>query len=284
MGTTVRGAFRNRLLGIALRTARKDAHFGVRELARRVGVNPALLSNWELGERTPKRDDVAGILGALGVTGEEKQRILHLARLTGPGLILPGNLNNRDHHAALRDCETLATKIHAWHPLQIPDLLQIPDYTLAALHAQGIDAEDSRELVALRTESGNIIHGPDATPLTAFIGASALTNIVGTPEIMRRQLDMLIVPTTGTTVRIVPDDIDEHPGRSGPFTLYDTPAATVAYISHRNAGTFLPDDHGEHRDIIDRLDKIAMTPTESAMTIGDTTTTYTTTYTPTEHH
>ncbi|MFF0149500.1 helix-turn-helix protein [Amycolatopsis sulphurea] len=268
MKTNDRGVFRNRLLGIALRTARKDAHFGVRELARRVGVNPALLSNWELGERTPKREDVAGILGALGVVGTEKQRILHLARLTGPGLILPGNLSNRDHLAALRDCETLSTTIRTWHPLRIPDLLQIPDYTMAVLAAQGFSPADSQELAALRTESGNIIHGPHSTPITAYIGASALTNLVGSPAIMCRQLDMLVVPSTGTTVRVVPDDTDEHPGRSGPFTLYDTRAATVAYIAHHNGGTFLPDDRHEFHAVINRLDKIAKTPIESAMIIG----------------
>ncbi|MCG3756673.1 helix-turn-helix transcriptional regulator [Amycolatopsis sp. Poz14] len=66
-------------LGRALREARESAHWGVRELARRVGVTPSLISAWELGHRTPKPLDVAGILGALGVVGTEKARILYLA-------------------------------------------------------------------------------------------------------------------------------------------------------------------------------------------------------------
>ncbi|WP_344854092.1 helix-turn-helix transcriptional regulator, partial [Amycolatopsis ultiminotia] len=74
------GPSRNVLLGVALRAARGRAHFGLRELARRVGTNPALISNWELGQRTPYVVDVAGILGALGVTGDDKRRILQLAR------------------------------------------------------------------------------------------------------------------------------------------------------------------------------------------------------------
>ncbi|MBB4689690.1 helix-turn-helix domain-containing protein [Amycolatopsis jiangsuensis] len=269
MNVEDKGPFRNRLLGIALRAARKHARYGVRELARRIGTNPALISNWELGQRTPKVTDVAGILGALGVVGEEKQRILHLARLTGPGLIVPGNQSHRDHLAALRDCEAMARSIRVWHPLQIPDLLQIPDYSMAALFAQGFLASDVRELATVRAESGNVILGFDATPITAFVGAAALTNLVGTPEIMRRQLEILVVASTGITLRVVPDDVGEHPGRSGPFTLYDTPAATVAYFSHRNAGIFLPDDRNEYRDVIERLDKNAKTPLESVMIIED---------------
>ncbi|MFB9924889.1 multiprotein-bridging factor 1 family protein [Amycolatopsis halotolerans] len=67
------------MLGSALRAARETRKWGVRELARRIGVNPSMLSSWEFGQRPPKMLDVAAILGALGVIGDEKQRILYLA-------------------------------------------------------------------------------------------------------------------------------------------------------------------------------------------------------------
>ncbi|MFF0148909.1 helix-turn-helix protein [Amycolatopsis sulphurea] len=66
-------------LGSALREARLAARWGVRELARRLDMHPAFISSWELGHRTPKALDVACIIGALGVIGEEKTRILRLA-------------------------------------------------------------------------------------------------------------------------------------------------------------------------------------------------------------
>ncbi|GAA3588002.1 helix-turn-helix transcriptional regulator [Amycolatopsis ultiminotia] len=260
---------RNRLLGIALRAARENARFGVRELARRLGMNAALLSNWELGQRTPHLLDVAGLLGALGVVGEEKRRILHLARMTGPGLIVPGAQSNRDHLAALRDCEALATAITVWHPLQVPDLLQIPDYAMAVLATQGFSGKEIRQLAAIRAKSGNVILGFDGTPTTIYMGAAALTNLVGSATIMHRQLDILVVVPAATNVRIVPDDGGEHPGRFGPFTLFDTTAATMAYFSHHNAGIFIPDDSREYDGIVERLDKVAKTPLESAMLIEE---------------
>lgn len=66
-------------MGAAIRSARKSRSWGVRELARRVGVSPPMISSWELGYRRPKPLDVACILGALGVVGEEKSRILGMA-------------------------------------------------------------------------------------------------------------------------------------------------------------------------------------------------------------
>lgn len=42
-------------------------------------MGPALLSNWELGKRTPKPLDVACVVGALGIVGHEKTCILRLA-------------------------------------------------------------------------------------------------------------------------------------------------------------------------------------------------------------
>ncbi|SEP53780.1 helix-turn-helix domain-containing protein [Amycolatopsis saalfeldensis] len=262
----------NLFLSIALRAAREKAKFGVRELGRRIGVSPGLISNWEYGSRAPHLVDVGSILGALGVVGDEKQRITNLARASGPGTVAFGIQANRDHLATTRDCEALADNINVWHPLLLPDILRIPDYSEAVLVAQGFATKDARRLATISTDSGKVIIGRDATPVTAFIGAAALTEPVGSPEIMGRQigfLDDLAATSHRTTVRIVPDNIGWHPGLSGPVTLFATPLATVAYFSHHGAGSFLPDHGGEYSGIIERLDKVAKTPLESAMIIED---------------
>ncbi|GAA3551308.1 helix-turn-helix transcriptional regulator [Amycolatopsis ultiminotia] len=266
------GPSRNLLLSIALRAAREEARFGLRELGRRVGVNPALLSNWELGQRTPRVEDVAGILGALGVVGEQKRRIMHLVRTTGAGMVVLGDQSTRDHLAALGDCAALARSISVWHPLLIPDVLQIPDYSKAVLVAQGFSNKEAYQLATIRAESGNLIIGPGAKPITAFIGTAALTEPVGTPEIMGRQLgflDNVVATSREVVVRIVPENTGWHPGLSGPFTLFATPPAAVAHFSHHRAGSFVPDDGGEYRGIVERLEKVAKTPLESAMLIED---------------
>ncbi|WP_344869580.1 DUF5753 domain-containing protein, partial [Amycolatopsis ultiminotia] len=211
--------------------------------------NPALISNWELGQRTPYVVDVAGILGALGVTGDDKRRILQLARTTDAGMTIAGDQSTPDHLAILRDCEAVADTVHVWHPLLIPDQLQIPDYSHAALTAQGFSTHTAHHLATIRADSGNLIIGPDATPMTAFLGEATITDPVAPTSIMARQLrflDNLVATTPRLTIRIVPERIGWHPGLSGPFTLYTTPRP-VAYFSHHGAGCFIPDDNGEYR-------------------------------------
>lgn len=66
-------------LGDALREAREQRRFGVRELARRIGVSPGRIALWEQGKRVPSPIQVALILGALGIVGTEQKRILELA-------------------------------------------------------------------------------------------------------------------------------------------------------------------------------------------------------------
>ena len=67
----------------------------------------------------------------------------------------------------------------------------------------------------------------------------------------------------------MPDDVGWNPRLFGPVTLFATPLATVAYFSHHGTGSFFPDHSGEYRGIIERLDKVAKTPLESAMIIED---------------
>lgn len=90
---------RERALGMALRNARIEASLGLRELGRWVGVDSAQLSSWELGEEVPTLEDVAGLLGALGVVGEEKTRIMELTReLAGSSWIMYGSQADTAHY------------------------------------------------------------------------------------------------------------------------------------------------------------------------------------------
>ncbi|PKW00235.1 transcriptional regulator with XRE-family HTH domain [Amycolatopsis echigonensis] len=99
------------ILGTCLRAARLDAGFGVRELARRIDVNPALLSNWELGDRTPSAEEVASITGALGVVGDRKARIMQLARSVTPTVVVMGDQAMPDNLGTLLDLEAAAHRV-----------------------------------------------------------------------------------------------------------------------------------------------------------------------------
>ncbi|GAA1025293.1 hypothetical protein GCM10009565_36820 [Amycolatopsis albidoflavus] len=152
------------LLGAALRRLRIENRWGLRELARRLGTNPALVSNWELGQRTPAVEDVACYLGALGIVGQDKKRILHLAHTLTPGIVISGDQTVPHHLATLLDVEAAAKTATIWEPVLVPDLLQLPDYTREVLLALGRSPGKAAELVELRKFREGILHGPKANP------------------------------------------------------------------------------------------------------------------------
>jgi len=65
-------------LGTALRDARERQKLSTRELADRIGRNHGEISRWETGDRTPKPENVAQVLTALGIVGEQYDDIMSL--------------------------------------------------------------------------------------------------------------------------------------------------------------------------------------------------------------
>ncbi|MFF0149255.1 helix-turn-helix domain-containing protein [Amycolatopsis sulphurea] len=261
---------RIRTLGAALRNARVEAHFGVRELARRVGANPALLSNWELGQRVPGIEDVAGILGALGVVGEHKQRILYLARGTAdPGWITLGRQAAPDHMAGLLACERAATSLVEWQPLLVPGLLQIPDYARALFLAEGLSREVAERQADARIARRPLVVGPLAIPFEVLLGEAALGNPVGGTETMARQLRFiadLAATSAKLRVRVVRISSGAHPGLGGQFSLYGMRSADpIVYFEHYSSGAFVLDagDVGTYRDVIGQIRDTALSPADS---------------------
>ncbi|MGH3859700.1 helix-turn-helix domain-containing protein, partial [Actinokineospora sp.] len=62
------GTPRTRALASALRRARTETSFGVREVSRRLGMSHTTISQWETGKRVPHPEDVAAMLAAIGLT------------------------------------------------------------------------------------------------------------------------------------------------------------------------------------------------------------------------
>ncbi len=259
---------RIRTLGTALREARIDAHFGLRELARRVGFNPALLSNWELGQRVPSIEDVAGILGALGVVGEDKQRILQLARGSAePGWITLGGPSEPDHLSGLLACERVATSVVEWQPLLVPGLLQIPDYARALFLADGASPEEAERQAEVRMVRRPLVVGPGAVPFEVLLGEAAVRNPVGGAATMARQLRFLAdlaATSAKLKLRIVPANTGGHSGLAGRFCVYDMQASIpIVYFEHFSSGAFVL-DAGTYHAAADRIRETAMDDRASA--------------------
>ena len=116
---------RSRALGFGLRKARQARGLGLRELARGADVRPGDLSNWELGLRVPKVEEVALLLGRMQVSVEERTRLLELAENAREPNWLERDMPDAPPIlTTLAEYERTAAAIFSWQPMLVHGLLQ----------------------------------------------------------------------------------------------------------------------------------------------------------------
>ncbi|MGW4393841.1 helix-turn-helix domain-containing protein [Amycolatopsis nivea] len=234
---------RTRILGAALRDARVEANYGLRELARRIGIAPAILSSWEQAHRAPSLADVAGILGATGTAGETKRDILRLARgAAGESWVLRSAPLSLARSAALLAHKLAAQHVVTWDPVAIPELLQVLDRNLE----------------------------PRSTVIEAFICDQALHAENLHTDAQRRQLRSLVQLAKVSrlfTVRTVCSDPAWDYGLTTAFDRYSMPTGeTVIYCGQRSLGVFITERDtpiSSHEADTERLREIAKEPRDS---------------------
>lgn len=228
---------RTRILGATLRNTRIEANFGLRELARRIGVTPAMLSNWEQARRSPSVADVAGILGALGTAGETKHHILGLARgADDESWVVHGKPLSIDRSSALIAHRAAAHSIVTWDPLAIPEILKVVDKCV-----------ESR-----------------ATVVEAFISESAFrAEAVRIKDLLLQKASppQLAKTRQRLVIRTVCADRALRYGLTTAFDRYTmADGEAVLYYGQQNFGLFVAGHNGRaspHDADIDRLRQIA---------------------------
>ncbi|MCG3755843.1 helix-turn-helix transcriptional regulator [Amycolatopsis sp. Poz14] len=254
------------VLGAVLRTTRIKNGSGLREVGRAIGKHPAIVSNWERGSRTPPSEDVAGVLGALNVVGEDKTRIRNLAAVTTPGVIVTGRQDVPHHLATLIDCEAQAAQVTVWEPLLVPELLWDEDYARETLLALGYAPERAARLAELQTDRRHLREQP--LPITAYLGETALTRRAASDRAMCSQLRRLaqlnVSADEQITVRVVPfSKIALHPGLSSPWAIYSMEKRAIVYLGHVESGTFVDDQDCHYSRAADQLSDKALSKEES---------------------
>ena len=254
---------RARALGAALRTARTEADLDLPQLAQRLGISPGQLSGWEDGDVVPLPEDVAGLLGALGVVGDRKTRIRALARAAaGSAWFTPGSQADPTHYATLVSYEQACEGLSAWAPILVPDLLQIPDYARLACGPDLSAGDELEPIVAQRIDRARVLAGTDAE---FFVGTTALANHFGDADTMLRQVRHLQERATGTTIRVVPSETIAEDA----FTLFRGPEQAV-YFPQSSTGLFLVEDQAApYPAIVARLAEAAQSPEESRRTLSE---------------
>jgi transcriptional regulator with XRE-family HTH domain len=272
----VSGTPKARALGAALRDARNEANMSLRALGQMVDMDHTVLSRYESGERSPRAEDVASILMAVGVSGERREEILELSRGADDSRWLGMGLPEQHRQLrALLDIERTATRITDVSPLLVPGLLQTGDYARSIMmQGDSVPSSEIETRVAVRVGRRDALQRRNPAHLTALIGEAALRQAIGGLQVMVEQLEYLAVVAQWPNVdlRIVALNQDWHPGLEGPFSFVEfVKGDPLVHLETRASGLFLHEmiDVEPYRRAIDTVREAALPATTSAKFIDD---------------
>jgi transcriptional regulator with XRE-family HTH domain len=234
------------------------------EAARVLRVAPATIRRMETAEVALKIPYLQLLLKAYGVPDDEAELFVQLAEEANkPGWwqrfhdILPG------WFSMYVSLEGAAGLIRSYEPHFVPGLLQTEDYARGVLKSGAIgqtSPEDIERHVALRMQRQELLTRPDAPRFWAVMDETALRRPVGSPEVMRAQIDKLLEVTKlpRVTLQVVPFDSGPHPGTYGPFVLFRfaMPELPDMVYSEYLTGAVYLDARAEvatHLEVMDRM-------------------------------
>ena len=258
---------RSRALGFGLRKARKARGYGLRELARATGVHAAELSNWELGLRVPRIEEVALLLGQLRVLGEERDRLFELARTARePNWAEKEMPDAPAILTTLAEYERTAAAIFSWQPMLVHGLLQTPDYARAILSYGGSPAELVEQRLHVRMVRQAAMREYRAPECSIVLGEIALRQQVGGPETLIDQLRHLAGLPRRFAVRVVPAGGDFHPGLNGSFSVFeysDLPAIVFLDQYRGSAYLYAEDQVADYKSAAKTMASLALNVADS---------------------
>jgi transcriptional regulator with XRE-family HTH domain len=121
--------------------------------------------------------------------------------------------------------EAEAATIRTYEPELIPGLLQTTDYARAVIRAgyPGDTMEQIDRRVEIRLERQEALTRTDPPPpkVSVVLNEGVLARRVGSPEVMRAQLEHLIRERdrANIVIQVLPFSTGEHPAMVGPFTM-----------------------------------------------------------------
>jgi transcriptional regulator with XRE-family HTH domain len=239
-------------LGQHLRRLRLMAGFTIQAaLAARLSVSNDYVSKAETGYLPPAEEVFLAWLDVCGASAEARDFLTGLWTVVRA---LSGGIPQ--FFVKYVTAEEKAAFLRLWGLLLIPGPLQARDYAHAMFLAGGLDEEEATEQVDLRIRRQDILGGPNPAHVTALIYESALSRLVGTPEIMIGQLEHLLELShrRNVIIQVVPDT-GYFKGLEGAFEIASGPTIpdTVIMVTVED---YVSDDPVVSRKVIVLFEEI----------------------------
>jgi len=130
--------------------------------------------------------------------------------------------------------EASATSIRVFHPFLVPGLLHTEEYAYELLRVHCSDDEARRIAEMRRQRQQSLLGHPDSPKVTFVLGEEALHRWIGSPAIMRRQLQHLIDASEddAISIAVIPFSAGAHAGLLGSFILlgFEDPAESLLFV------------------------------------------------------
>ncbi|TXL90996.1 helix-turn-helix transcriptional regulator [Streptomyces sp. IB2014 016-6] len=200
------------------------------ELSDALGYSVELVASVERGRRPAKRAFTEGAEATLNAGGALAvlQDDVDLAKL-------PAFFQD------FAQIETEAVSRFSSDPLLVPGLLQTEEYAKAVVsaHCPPLSEEVIDQRVEARLNRQKLLTRTPLVETCFVIGEQALTNTVGTADVMKNQLHHLLNQGAlrNVSIQVMPADRGIHPGLDGSMVILETlEHRRVGYIESQEVG------------------------------------------------
>lgn len=213
------------------------------DVAEELEWSPAKLGHIETGIRKwPSVMEISALLRLYGVTGGQREAVLTLVR---ESRLRPWWTEYEDVlSSAYVGNEAGAVSVQTYAGILVPDLLQVPDYTVRVARALGHSETGVERMVAAYLKRQEILDTGDLVRYHAILEEDALQRVAGDLELLRVQVGRIIelaVESDRVTVQLLPTSAGPHPGIAGPFSVleFDEDETALAYVEATQGGAIV---------------------------------------------
>lgn len=255
-----------RRLSAELRRRRIQSGMTLSDVAEELEWSPAKLGHIETGIRKwPSAMEISALLRLYGVSERQREAILMLVH---ESRLRPWWAEYEDVlSSAYVGNEAGAVSVQSYAGIFVPDLLQVPEYTVRIARALGHSEPAAERMVEAYLKRQELLDTGALARYHAVLEEDALQRIVSDPELLRTQAGRIIELVTESdrvTIQLLPTSVGPHPGVAGPFSVleFDEDEAALAYVEATQGGAILESEEAVNRckRIWSRLLDIAVSP------------------------
>ncbi|MGK5531445.1 helix-turn-helix domain-containing protein [Streptomyces sp. URMC 129] len=271
MGLRGKPSQRQRRLGAELRRMREDVGLTATKAGAEIGLSAAHLNHIEAGRTSISPEKIRALAAFCGCKQERLiESLITMSQSNGRGWW--SEYDRTPHNQAARDLaelESMSVRLRAFQWVNVPGMLQSPEYMQALFKAGHPDmpAEIREQFVAFRLRRQRLLTDAKPPEYHAVIHEAALRMQFVGRDVMRRQVEHLIEMARLPNVRIqvLPFRTDAYPGGFGcSFVCYDAavPELSTVYVEHPASTPFVTDQANlaQFSEAFTQLSAVALPP------------------------